>query len=36
MGEIADSLGVGYATYFNSFFRKHTGPTPLVFRKVVS
>ena len=33
VGDIADSLGFEYATYFNSFFRKHTGSTPLAFRK---
>nr|WP_213017984.1 helix-turn-helix domain-containing protein [Hymenobacter negativus] len=33
VGEIADRLGFEYATYFNSFFKKHTGTTPLAFRK---
>jgi AraC family transcriptional activator of pobA len=36
VGNIADRLGFEYATYFNSFFKKHTGATPLAFRKVVS
>jgi AraC-like DNA-binding protein len=33
VGDIADRLGFEYATYFNSFFRKHTGTTPLTFRR---
>jgi len=32
VSEIADSLGFGYATYFQRFFKKHTGSTPLAFR----
>jgi AraC-like DNA-binding protein len=31
--EIAYSLGFEYPTYFNNFFRKHTGTTPLAFRR---
>ncbi|WP_235917492.1 helix-turn-helix domain-containing protein [Hymenobacter busanensis] len=31
--EIAYSLGFEYPTYFNNFFKKHTGTTPLAFRK---
>lgn len=31
--EIAYSLGFEYPTYFNNFFRKHTGTTPLSFRR---
>ena len=31
--EIAYSLGFEYPTYFNSFFKKHTGTTPLTFRR---
>ncbi|NML65993.1 AraC family transcriptional regulator [Hymenobacter sp. RP-2-7] len=31
--EIAHSLGFEYPTYFNSFFKKHTGTTPLAFRR---
>lgn len=33
VGDIADSLGFEYATYFNSFFKKHTGRAPLAFRQ---
>lgn len=33
--EIADSLGFEYATYFQRFFKKHTGTTPLAFRQAV-
>lgn len=33
VGEIAYSLGFEYPTYFNNFFRKHTGTTPLAFRR---
>ncbi|WP_375434949.1 helix-turn-helix domain-containing protein [uncultured Hymenobacter sp.] len=32
VGDIADSLGFEYATYFNNFFKKHTGKAPLAFR----
>ncbi|WP_201978958.1 helix-turn-helix domain-containing protein [Hymenobacter rubidus] len=31
--EIAHSLGFEYPTYFNLFFKKHTGTTPLAFRR---
>ena len=31
--EIAYSLGFEYPTYFNNFFKKHTGTTPLTFRR---
>lgn len=31
--EIAYSLGFEYPTYFNIFFKKHTGTTPLAFRR---
>jgi AraC family transcriptional activator of pobA len=33
VGDIADSLGFEYATYFTSFFKKHTGTTPLAYRQ---
>lgn len=33
VSEIAYSLGFGYPTYFNNFFKKHTGTTPLTFRR---
>jgi AraC-like DNA-binding protein len=33
VGEIAYSLGFEYPTYFNNFFKKHTGTTPLTFRR---
>jgi AraC-like DNA-binding protein len=36
VGEIADSLGFEYATYFQRFFKKHTGTTPLAFRHTAS
>ncbi len=32
---IGYSLGFEYASYFNNFFKKHTGSTPLAFRKAV-
>jgi AraC family transcriptional activator of pobA len=32
VSEIADSLGFEYATYFQRFFKKHTGTTPLGWR----
>ncbi|MBW3127178.1 helix-turn-helix domain-containing protein [Hymenobacter profundi] len=32
VGEIAESLGFDYATYFQRFFKKHAGTTPLAFR----
>lgn len=33
--EIAGSLGFDYASYFNNFFKKHTGLTPLALRKTL-
>lgn len=33
VGDIAFSLGFEYASYFNNFFKKHSGVTPLTFRK---
>jgi AraC family transcriptional activator of pobA len=33
VSEIAYSLGFEYPTYFNNFFKKHTGTTPLIFRR---
>ena len=33
VAEIAYSLGFEYAPYFNNFFKKHTGYTPLSLRK---
>ena len=33
VGEIAYSLAFEYPTYFNNFFKKHTGTTPLTFRR---
>jgi AraC family transcriptional activator of pobA len=33
VGEIAYSLGLEYPTYFNNFFKKHTGGTPLTFQR---
>lgn len=35
VAEIAFSLGFEYASYFNNFIKKHTGYTPLSFRKVL-
>lgn len=35
VAEIGQSLGFEYASYFNNFFKKHTGSTPLSFRKAV-
>ena len=35
MTEIADSLGFDYASYFNRFFKKHAGITPMAFRKTL-
>jgi len=34
MATIGYGLGFEYASYFNIFFKKHTGLTPLAFRKV--
>jgi AraC-like DNA-binding protein len=33
--EIASSLGFDYASYFNNFFKKHTGFTPMALRKAL-
>jgi len=33
VAEIAGCLGFDYASYFNNFFKKHTGLTPLALRK---
>jgi AraC family transcriptional activator of pobA len=33
IAEIAFSLGFEYASYFNNFFKKHLGSTPMAFRK---
>jgi AraC family transcriptional activator of pobA len=35
VAQIALSLGFDYASYFNNFFKKHTGLTPLAFRKML-
>ncbi|MFT3934264.1 MAG: helix-turn-helix domain-containing protein [Chitinophagaceae bacterium] len=35
VADIAYSLGFEYASYFNNFFKKHTGVTPLAFRKTL-
>ncbi|WP_031527531.1 helix-turn-helix domain-containing protein [Dyadobacter crusticola] len=35
VADIAFSLGFEYASYFNNFFKKHSGITPLVFRKTL-
>jgi AraC-like DNA-binding protein len=35
VADIAYSLGFEYPTYFNNFFKKHTGSTPLACRKAV-
>jgi AraC family transcriptional regulator, transcriptional activator of pobA len=35
VAEIAFSLGFEYASYFNNFFKKHSGSTPLSLRKVL-
>jgi len=32
---IGYSLGFEYASYFNNFFKKHTGSTPLTFRRTI-
>jgi len=32
IGDIADALGFAYPTYFNKFFKRHTGCTPLQMR----
>ncbi|TGD80548.1 helix-turn-helix domain-containing protein [Hymenobacter wooponensis] len=36
VAEIAYSLGFAYATYFNNFFKKQTGHTPLACRKAAA
>lgn len=35
VADIAFALGFEYASYFNNFFKKHSGVTPLVFRKIL-
>jgi AraC family transcriptional activator of pobA len=35
IADIARSLGFDYASYFNNFFKKHTGHTPLTLRKTL-
>lgn len=35
IADIAYSLGFEYPSYFNNFFKKHTGTTPLAFRKTL-
>lgn len=35
VAEIAFSLGFEYASYFNNFFKKHTGQTPMTVRKLL-
>jgi AraC family transcriptional regulator, transcriptional activator of pobA len=35
VADIAFALGFEYASYFNNFFKKHTGITPLTFRKTL-
>ena len=35
VAEIAYSLGFEYASYFNNFFKKQLGITPLTFRKIL-
>ena len=35
VADIAYTLGFAYPTYFNNFFKKHTGITPLTCRKAV-
>ncbi|QJD95553.1 AraC family transcriptional regulator [Mucilaginibacter robiniae] len=35
VAEIAYSLGFEYASYFNSFFKKHTSSTPMAFRRAL-
>lgn len=34
ISEVAFALGFDYPTYFNNFFKKHTGAPPSAFRKV--
>jgi AraC family transcriptional activator of pobA len=33
IADIADALGFAYPSYFNKFFKKHTGCTPLQMRQ---
>jgi AraC family transcriptional activator of pobA len=33
VAQIAFGLGFDYASYFNNFFKKHTGNTPMAFRR---
>lgn len=35
VADIAFALGFEYASYFNNFFKKHSGITPLTFRKTL-
>ncbi|MCB2410045.1 helix-turn-helix domain-containing protein [Hymenobacter lucidus] len=35
VADIADRLGFEYANYFTHFFKKHTGNTPMTFRRAV-
>jgi AraC-like DNA-binding protein len=35
VAEIANSLGFDYSSYFNNFFKKHTGLTPMALRKAL-
>lgn len=35
MSEVAEGLGFDYASYFNRFFKKHTGLAPLSFKKTL-
>ncbi|WP_419701611.1 helix-turn-helix domain-containing protein [Mucilaginibacter sp. NFX135] len=35
VADIARSLGFDYASYFNNFFKKHTGLTPMALRKTL-
>jgi len=35
VAEIASSLGFDYSSYFNNFFKKHTGLTPMALRKAL-
>ncbi|WP_183558000.1 AraC family transcriptional regulator [Mucilaginibacter sp. SP1R1] len=35
VADIAFSLGFDYASYFNNFFKKHTGVTPMALRKTL-
>ena len=35
IGDIAAAVGINDASYFSRLFRKHTGLTPLAFRKMI-